>query len=58
MNTIETISKQEISAEILSQIRQWLKDGATIRATDPTKPVLEMQPDGTCNGGMTVEYPK
>lgn len=42
--------------QILDELRRWLKEGATIRATDPSQPVLEILPDGNCNAGITVDY--
>lgn len=43
---------------VLDEIRRLLRDGATIRITDPEKPVLELLPDGSCNGNLTIDYPQ
>jgi hypothetical protein len=44
------------SAEfVIDTVRRWLKEGATIRATDPAGQVLEMV-DGNHYGGLTVVY--
>jgi hypothetical protein len=40
----------------LELIRRWLKEGATLKATDPEQPVLETV-DGVFYGGMTITYP-
>lgn len=40
---------------VLARLRRWLKEGAVLRATDPSKPVLE-DVDGYFHGGITVSY--
>jgi hypothetical protein len=46
-------------ADVLRQIRTWLKDGAIISATDATRPVLEFSKDGKhFIGGMTIDFGK
>lgn len=44
-------------ADILKQIRKWLKCGATIKATDPNGKVLEKVGKDWI-GGMTITYPE
>lgn len=39
---------------MLDIIRGWLRQGASIRATDPNGRILELLPDGSCHGGLTV----
>lgn len=46
---METNEKQ-----VLDYLRSILKSGATIKATDVTKPVLEFSADGFCIGGLTI----
>ena len=41
----------------LDEIRRWLKDGATVKATDINKPILENLDNGTIIGGCTITYP-
>ena len=51
--------RQAMAAEdILNQIRGWLKLGATIRARDKDGPVLEILPDGSCNGNLHIDFGK
>src|SRR5574343_1456653 len=40
---------------VLARLRRWLKEGAVLRATDQSKPVLE-DVDGYFHGGITVSY--
>jgi len=42
---------------MLNEIRRWLKEGATIKATDPSGKVLEWQKDGAIYGGLTITAP-
>jgi nicotinamide mononucleotide (NMN) deamidase PncC len=42
--------------QLIAQIREWLKAGAAIAATDPSGKVLEEQPDGTVWGGLTITF--
>jgi len=44
-------------AAVLESIREWLKRGAVIFATDLDNPILEMMPNGSCNGGISIWYP-
>jgi len=46
-----------LAESALNQIRDWLKAGCTISATDPKGRILEMLPDGTMNGGLTIVWP-
>jgi len=43
---------------MLDQIREWLKEGAVIRATDTTGAVLEFQEDGSCLTGLSITFPE
>ena len=45
------------SNQTLNQIRDWLKNGYTIKATDTSR-VLEVLPDRTVYGGLTIEAHK
>lgn len=47
----------QVERQALCELRRWLKAGATIRATDPTKPVLELLSDGSVLGGLTINFP-
>lgn len=42
---------------LLENVRLWLKNGATIRATDINKPILAILADGSVYSGCTVTYP-
>lgn len=48
----------EQDTEILNQIKRWLAEGATIKATDPKEPFLVFQPNGVYIGGLIITYPK
>lgn len=48
----------DADADMLSLIRALLRRGATIRAVDPTGPVLERLDDGTWHGGLDIQFPK
>lgn len=38
---------------IANQLKRWLEDGGTVKATDPAN-VLTPLSDGTLHGGMTI----
>lgn len=44
----------ETDREMLNTIRRWLSEGATISATDISKPVLQLMDDGTFDGNLTI----
>jgi hypothetical protein len=54
MGPIET---DIINAGIVANLRNWLNSGATISATDKGRPVLEILPDGTVFGGLSIVFP-
>jgi len=43
--------------EILDNIRRWLENGATIKATDLSKPILKITKDN-CDMNIIITYPK
>lgn len=54
-DTEELIPSPE--ANILNQLKEWLAQGCSIRATDPSKPFLYPLEDGTWEGGLTISHP-
>lgn len=44
--------------EVIDQVRDWLKQGATICATDPKGDILKTLPDGSCHGGLKIQFPE
>ena len=44
-------------SRILEYIRKLLTDGATIKATDPTLPII-ITDGNTIQGNLTITYPK
>jgi hypothetical protein len=49
---------QEAEHLMLENIREWLKQGATIRVADPKKPILDIQENGSIFGNLRIEFPK
>lgn len=47
-----------IEKEALDNLRKWLSEGATIKATNITEPILEIQSDGNCYGNLTIDFGK
>jgi hypothetical protein len=43
----------EQAHHIANELKRWLEDGCTVKATDPEN-VLSPLPDGTLYGGMTI----
>jgi hypothetical protein len=43
-------------AQVLEKIREWLANGATISAKDTSVPTFAIQPDGSCDCGVIVDY--
>lgn len=49
--------RNNIHEETLNRIRDYLKSGATLRATNPEMAVLELRADGSMCGGLTIVFP-
>jgi hypothetical protein len=46
----------DIEKKALEQLKKWFEDGAVISRTDPNKPCLVEQPDGTINTNLTIKF--
>lgn len=46
----------ETALLIVNDLRDWLKRGATIKASDVNSPILEEREDGKVEGGLIVEF--
>lgn len=52
-NSLLRARNQEWSG-LIDYLREWLRQGASIKATDPDSEILEMLPDGSINGNLTI----